>query len=85
MGKRRLEEITEAYWNVSSALNAPNAPALACGEALKQLSERDRLRPEEWRLSELMHTACFDIIEGNTEWREKQRATGSASILPMRD
>jgi hypothetical protein len=85
MARRRLEEITEAYWAVGTALRHPDAPGLSCEHALALLNKGDKLRPEEWRLRELMHTARFDIIEGNTEWREKQQAIGSISTLPTRD
>jgi hypothetical protein len=85
MGKRRLEEITEAYWAVSTALNHPDAPPLSCEDAFKLLNKGDRLRPEEWRLRELIHVVRFDIIEGDTEWREKILKANTASILPMRD
>ncbi len=85
MSKRRLEEITEAYWAVGTALRVEDAPAMECGDAFKLLLTGDRLRPEEWRLRELIHTIRFDIVEGNTEWRENQQEQRSASILPMRD
>lgn len=83
--KRRLELITENYWLVSQSLRDPDSAALTCEKALHTINSSDRLRPEDWRLNELMHTLRFDIIEGNTEWRGNQRVVGSASILPMRD
>ena len=83
--KRRLELITENYWMVSHSLNHPSSDALSCEKALHTINSSDRLRPDEWRLNELMHTLRYDIIEGNTEWRGNQRVVGSALILPMRD
>ncbi len=82
---RDLEAITLNYWKVSSAVNHPTAPSMSCEKAFKLLALSDKLRPTDWRLSKLMHDIRFDIVEGNSEWREKQRATGSVSILPMKD
>ncbi len=81
---RNLERITSDYWEVGVALNHPDSDPLSAESALKTLNSSDTLRPTDWRLSELMHTLRYDIIEGNTGWREKQRAIGSASILPMK-
>ena len=80
----RLEQTTMDYWMVSSAVRAPDAPGLSCTDALSMLNSSDRLRPEEWRLTELMHVIRYDIIEGNTKWREQLRVANSVSILPTR-
>ncbi len=85
MSKRSLEEITKAYWSVGLALRHPDAPGLSCEQAFMLLNQGDRLRPSDWRLMELMHIVRFDIIEGNTEWREKILTAGSTSILPTKD
>ncbi len=84
MSKGRLELITENYWLVSQALRDPSSAALSCEKALHAINSSDRLRPDEWRLRELVHTLRFDIIEGNTEWRANQRVRSSAPILPMK-
>ena len=83
---RRMEEIAEAYWAVGTALRHPKAKALSVEIALKLLNQGDRLLPtgEEQKLSSEMHTLKYDIIEGNTKWREKHAVRGSALILPMR-
>ncbi len=80
----RLTLITMDYWRVSRAVRDPKAPALECGDALNMLNSSDRLRPEEWRLMDLMHVIRYDIIEGNTKWREQLRVVNSVSILPTR-
>ncbi len=67
--KRRLEQITTDYWQVGYAVRHPDAPEMTVGDALTQLNSSDRLRPEEWRLTDLMHIIRFDLIEGNTKWR----------------
>ncbi len=85
MSKRSLEEITVAYWAVGTALRHPDAPGLSCERAFELLGKGDRLRPTDWRLTELIHVVRFDIIEGNTEWREKILTAGSASILPIKE
>jgi len=82
---RDLEGITLAYWEVRTAVHLPEAPAMTTEKALKKLLLSDKLRPEDWRLSALMHNVRYDIIEGNTEWRDKQLATGSISTLPTKD
>ncbi len=81
----RLEQITADYWNVSITLRHPDAPgALTTADALGALNSSDRLRPEEWRLQDLMHVIRYDIIEGNTKWREQLRVVNSVSTLPTR-
>ncbi len=82
---RNLEHITQDYWRVSHGLKSPNAPVLTVEKALGALNSSDMLRPTDWRLNELMHTIRFDIIEGNSEWREEQRVAGSLLTLPTRD
>ena len=84
MNKPRLEQITTDYWNVSYALRHPDAPPLAVGDALTTLNSSDRLRPEEWRLTDLMHVIRFDLIEGNTKWREQRQEVNSPSIPPTK-
>ncbi len=82
----RLEQITSDYWLVSRALRAPEAPdTLTTEKALKALNSSDRLRPEEWRLNDLMHIIRYDIIEGNTKWREQRRVVNSVSILHTKE
>ena len=83
----RLEEITANYWEVSKFLRDPDAPGnISAGDALKALGSSDHLRPTEWRLMELMHVITYDIIEGNTKWREheQQQAASSVSTLPTK-
>lgn len=84
MSKRRLEQIVEDYWSVSTALRAPDAPDMTTETALHTLNSSDHLRLEEWRLMDLMHVIRFDIIEGNTKWREQRRVVNSVSILPTK-
>ncbi len=81
MSKRRLEGITQAYWHVSSSLRAPDSQTMSCEQALALLNEGDRLRIEEWRLRELIHTARFDIIENSTSWRNPQKSVGTILSL----
>ena len=78
----RLEQTTMDYWVVSRAVRDPDAPGLECGDALGMLNSSDRLRPEEWRLADLMHVIRYDIIEGNTKWREQLQVVNSVSTLP---
>ena len=80
----RLQDITSNYWGVSNSLRSPDGAQLTHEQAFKKLLLADKLRPEEWRLAELMHTLRFDLIEGNTEWRDDEAETGSALILPMK-
>jgi hypothetical protein len=81
----RLEQITADYWEVSRFLRDPDAPGdITAEKAFKTLSSSDRLRPTEWRLRELVHVITYDIIEGNTEWREQRRVINSVSILPTK-
>lgn len=68
---KRLEKIISAYWEVGTALRHPDAPSLSTERAFQLLRESDFLRPTEWKLSANMHIIRFDIIEGNTEWRQK--------------
>ncbi len=82
---RNLEQITSDYWEVSTALNTPGSDPLSAESALKALNSSDTLRPTDWRLAELMHTLRYDIIEGNTGWRERRQAVGSVSTLHTRD
>jgi hypothetical protein len=79
---KRLEHIISAYWEVGTALRHPDAPALTTEQAFKRLGKARRLRPEEWKLAEQMHTLKFDIIEGNTQWRhgEQQKVQDSKLI-----
>lgn len=77
---KRLEEIAAAYWQVGTALRHPAAPAITVEEALTALRIRDKCRPEEWRLAANMHEITFDIIEGNTKWREKRKVQDSRLI-----
>ena len=79
---KRIEEIVSAYWAVGTALRHPDAPGMSCGDALSLLNQADRIRPgaEEQKLSEDMHELTYDIIEGNTEWREKRRVQNSRLI-----
>lgn len=83
---KRMEAIITAYWEVGTALRHPTAPAVSTERALKLLNQSDRLLPNaaEVNLSANMHTLRYDIIEGNTEWREKHVVQGSALILPIR-
>jgi len=83
---KRLEEIVTAYWAVGTALRHPDAKEMSTSQAIKLLNQGDRLNlvAEEAVLSGMMHTMKYDIIEGNTEWREKVEARGSALILPIR-
>jgi len=82
---RDLEAITQDYWAVSSAVKHPAAPVMTTSDALRKLNSSDRLRPTDWRLSALMHTIKFDIIEGHSEWRERRQVAGSVSTLPTKD
>ena len=82
---KRYEQIASDYWGASYSLRDPRSPAITCQEAFELISSADRLRPEEHRLRELMHVIRYDIIEGNTEWREKQQVVGSVLTLPTRD
>lgn len=83
---RNLERITSDYWEVGVALNHPDSAALTAEDALGALRSSDMLRPTDWRLMELMHTLRYDIIEGNTGWRETRRTgTNSVSILHTKD
>ena len=84
---KRFEQIAADYWDASYSLRDPESEAITCQEAFDLISSADRLRPEEHRLRDLMHVIRYDIIEGNTKWRdnEKQRVVGSVSILPTRD
>lgn len=79
---RPLEEITQAYWRVRMAVHHPDYPDMTTEEAFALLRTSDLLRPTDWRLSAAMHEISFDIVEGNTEWREQRKAAGSISILP---
>lgn len=81
---RDLEGITLAYWEVRSAVYHPEAPPISAEQALKKLGQADFLRPTDWKLDALMHEVRFDIIEGNSEWREQRRVAGSVSILPTK-
>lgn len=81
---RRLEKITVDYWGVSYALRHPDAPDITVGDALTQINSSDRLRPEEWRLADLIHVLRFDLIEGNTKWREQPQVANSTSTLPTK-
>ena len=85
MTKRRFEQIASDYWAVSYALRDPLSPAISCQEALGLTRSADRLRPEEHQLRELMHIILYDIIEGNTGWREKRRVVGSVLTLHTKD
>lgn len=67
---RNLRAITLAYWRVGRVLRSPNAEeSFTNQEAFKLLNQQDYLRPTDWRLTGLMHTIKYDIIEGNTKWR----------------
>jgi len=81
---RNLLQITQDYWRVSWALRSPDGDGLTLttGRALLILNSSDRLRPEDWRLKDLMHVIRYDIIEGSTEWRDEQQATNSPSTPP---
>jgi len=82
---RDLRSITRDYWDVSHILRCPHSTCTVTTEqAFRRLSSADRLRPGDWRLSELMHTIRFDIIEGHTEWREKQQEPGLVLTLPTK-
>ncbi len=81
---RRLEHITIDYWDVSYALRHPDAGDMKVGDALTQINSSDRLRPEEWRLIDLMHVLRFDLIEGNTKWREQPQEANSRSTPPTK-
>ncbi len=83
---KRLEEIINAYWAVGTALRHPTAEGMTTSNALGLLNQSDRLNPvaDELKLGDEMHTLRYDIIEGNTEWREKRVVQGLASILHMR-
>ena len=81
----RLEQITSDYWLVSRILRDPDAPDdITTEQAIKTLNSSDRLRPEEWRLADLMHVLRYDIIEGNTQWREQRQVANSVSTLPTK-
>ncbi len=81
----RLEQITSDYWLVSRIVRDPDAPDdITTEKALNALRSADRLRPEEWRLRELMHVITYDIIEGNTKWREQRQVANSVSTLPTK-
>ena len=82
---RNLEEITRAYWEVRSAVHHPAAPAMPAGDALKAINKMDFLRPTDWKLSALMHETKYDIIEGNSEWRERRQVAGSVLTLRTKD
>lgn len=82
---RRLEQITIDYWEVSNALRHDKPhKELSVGDALTQINSSDRLRPEEWRLADLIHVLRFDLIEGNTKWREQPQVANSTSTLPTK-
>jgi len=83
--KYPLREITLAYWEVASSYRIPTAPALTVKQALDKINSRQLLRPEDWRLHQLMHTIQYDIIEGDSTWREEKQMAGSISILPIRN
>lgn len=82
----RLEEVTIGYWRVSHALRSgddlPKAK-VTTEAAIKTCKAAEGLPPESWRLKELMHVLKFDIIEGDTKWRQ-QGKNGFALILPMK-
>ncbi len=82
---RDLEAITLNYWKVGNAVRHPDAPSMSCEKAFKLLRASDKLRPTDWRLSDLMHVIQFDIVEGNDEWRDKRRVAGSVSTLRTKD
>ncbi len=82
---RDLEGITKAYWDVRVAVYHPKAPRMSTEQALKKLGLSDLLRPEDWRLSAVMHEVRYDIIEGNDQWRERQQVAGSISTLRTKD
>lgn len=78
-----LKDITHHYWMVGRACRVPDAPSMSTEEALKRLQSGDFLRPESWRLKDLMHVLKFDIVEGNTKWREQNKRTESATIYQL--
>lgn len=84
---RRIEQATMDYWDVGHALRHPGAPPITTEKALKKLNSSDRLLPiaEENKLSSLMHTIRYDIIEGNSSWREQARVVNSKLIPLIRD
>ena len=82
---RDLEGITLAFWEVRTAVHHPTAPPMSAEQALKKLGLSDYLRPTDHRLSAYMHEVRFDIIEGNSEWRERQQVAGSVSTLHTTD
>ena len=83
----RLEQAAHDYWLVSREVRSPDEGVengITTEFALKILSSAERLRSEHWRLKEHMHVLRYDIIEGNTKWRNRKREVGSISTLPMR-
>ena len=82
---RDLEQITLAYWKVRMAVHHPTyREDMTNEEAFELLRMQDYLRPTDCRLKHSMHEISYDIVEGNTEWREQRRMAGSVSTLPTR-
>ena len=85
----RLEGIAQHYWKVSYELRRPRGSeshgVITTEQALHSLNEMDRLRPENWRLREHMHVLKFDLIEGNSSWRDngKESKPKHASITKL--
>ena len=76
----RLEKITQAYWEVGTALRNPTGKSITTEESFKLLLESDHCRPEEWKLTAEMHILRYDIIEGNSEWRGQKKVVNSTLI-----
>ena len=85
----RLEQIVNHYWRVSYELRSPRGAkcheVITTEDAISSVNEMDKLRPEDWRLREHMHVLMYDLIEGNSEWRDKRKETSSVSTLPMKN
>ena len=68
-----LEKVTQGYWNISLCLNAPTYMhpfTITTEQALKICNQADKLAITWWRLRALLHDLKYDIIEGDTSWRQ---------------
>lgn len=84
----RLGKMTLHYWEVSKSTRAPVKDTdikMPYDLAFKKLFEAMNTRPEEWRLSDHVHVLRFDLVEGNTKWREREQGTSSIYTLPMKN
>ena len=87
---KKIEGFTSGYWEISHALRgvAPetvpiSSQVITMEKALRYLGKAEQHLDPERILAQVIHELKFDLIEGNTQWREEETEKISSKLIPF--